>query len=330
MRVLMGMVFFCMVAVASGEDEVKLKNGDRVTGTVKSMAGGTLVLKTAHSGDLKIDWTQVASVTINAPTRVRLTTGETLEGKIAPGAEGRVKIESGGTVAPVEVDPAKVTHFNQPPAEWHGALGASAKATDGNTHVRSFLISGEGTRETENDQMLLRAIFRYAEQSGVLLERNAYGIVKYSYKFTPRFYGYVSEELQGDTFKDLKLGSITSVGAGLILLKEDWIDLSAEAGFAYFSNDFRVAPDESHPGGRAAARMRVTLPLGFEFRDTFTIYPNFEDAQDFQIRNEATLGNSLGGGLSLLGGVITEYDRQPSPGLRRHDNTYFVGLGFTF
>jgi putative salt-induced outer membrane protein YdiY len=330
MRVLTGVVLFAMVAFASAEDEVKLKNGDRITGTVKSLSGGKLVIATAHSGALKIDWTQVASVKIDVPTKVRLVTGESLEGKISPGAEGRIKIESGGTVAPVEVEPVKVTHFNQPPVEWHGSLGASAKATDGNTHVRSFLVAGEGIRETEQDQILLRAILRYAEDSGVLMERNAYGIVKYSYKFTPRFYGYVSEELLGDTFKDLRLGSITSIGVGYVILKEEWVDLSAEAGFAYFSNDFRVATDESHPGGRVSAKLRLALPLNFEFKDTFTIYPNFEDSQDFQIRNEATLGTAIGGGWSLLGGVITEYDRQPSPGLRRHDNTYFVGLGFTF
>jgi putative salt-induced outer membrane protein YdiY len=330
MRAMLGVLLFAMVAVASGEDEVKLKNGDRITGTVKSLAGGKLVVETAHSGALKIDWAQVASLKVDAPIKVRLATGETLEGKIGPGAEGRLKIESGGTAAPVEVDPAKVTHFNQPPAEWHGAFTAAAKATDGNTHVRSFLIAGEGIRDTEADQLLLRAIFRYAEQSGVLSERNAYGIVKYSYKLTPRLYAYLSEELLGDTFKDLSLGSVTSIGLGYVLVKEEWIDLSVEAGIAYFSNNFNVAKDESHIGGRAAVKFRMALPLGFELKETFTIYPNFEDSQDFQIRNEATLGTQLGKGWSLLGGVITEFDKTPSPGLERRDDTYFIGLGYSF
>jgi hypothetical protein len=74
----------------------------------------------------------------------------------------------------------------------------------------------------------------------------------------------------------------------------------------------------------------VALPLGIDLRDNFTLYTNFEDSQDFQIRNELTLGTSLGGGWDLLGGVITEYDRKPSAGLERQDDTYFVGLGYTF
>jgi putative salt-induced outer membrane protein YdiY len=322
--------FLMVVTVASADDEVKLKNGDHLTGKVISLAGGKLLLETTHSGSLKIDWTQVISVKTDAPIKVKLSTGDILEGKVVPGQEGRLRIETPGAATPVEVDLAKVAAFNEAPAQWHGALSAAGKATDGNTHNRSFLISGEGTRETEMDLFLIRAIFRYGQQSGTLTERNAYGIGKYNYKFTPRFYVYVSEELLGDTFKDLSLESISSIGVGYEFLKEKAIDFSAEAGFAYFSNDFRVAPDESHAGARVAAKLRVALPLGLEFKDPFTIYPNFEHSQDYQLRNEATLGTALGSGWAALGGVITEFDNRPSPGLKKQDDTYFVGLGYTF
>ncbi|MBI3857129.1 MAG: DUF481 domain-containing protein [Planctomycetes bacterium] len=330
MRTLSAAFLFALAAAGLADDEVKLKNGDRLTGKITSLSGGKLVLETGHSGPLKIDWAQVLSIRTDAPLKVKLATGETLEGKVVPGAEGRLKVESGGTVAPVEVELAKITHFNEAPPQWHGTLSASGKATDGNTHTRAFLVSAEGSRESEADLLMMRALFRYGQTSGLLTERNAYGIVKYNYKVTPRFYGYISEELMGDSFKDLSIGTITSIGVGYDVLKESWIDLATEAGFAYFTNDFNVAPDESHPGARAAAKLRVALPLGFEFRDNFTIYPNFKHSQDFQIRNEATLGTALGGGWNLLGGVITEYDRKPSPGLKSQDDTYFVGLGYKF
>jgi len=331
MRAFLGIAaVFVLAAGAAADDEVKLKNGDRLTGKVTSLAGGKLVLETGHSGPLKIDWAQVVSIKTDNPVKVKMITGELFEGKVSPGADGRMKIDTQGAAAPVEVDLAKVTHFNQAPAQWHGSVTASGKATDGNTHVRSFLITGEGTRETEADLLLIRAIFRYAQQSGQLVERNAYGIGKYNLKITPSFYGYLSEELLGDVFKDLRIGTITSVGAGYVFLKEKEIDLAAEAGFAYFTNDFKVAPDESHPGARIAMKLRVALPFGFELKDMFTIYPNFKHSQDYQIRNEAKLGTALGGGWTLLGGVITEFDNRPSPGLKKQDDTFFVGLGLTF
>ncbi|HVE39220.1 MAG TPA: DUF481 domain-containing protein [Planctomycetota bacterium] len=330
MRVLSIAVLFLGISVAFADDEVKLKNGDRLSGSIKSLAGGKLVIETPETGPIKVDWSQVVSVKTDNPVKVKLITGDLIEGKIVPGAEGKLKVESGGTVAPVEVEMTKISHFNQPPVQWHGTLNAAAKATDGNTHVRSFLVAGDGTRETDSDLILIRAIFRYAEQNGLLSERNSYGMGQYNLKITPRFYAYLSEELQGDTFKDLRLRTITSVGVGYEILKEKDYELAAEGGLAYITNDFRVASDESHLGARVSVRGRLALPLGFELKELFTIYPNFKHSQDYQFRNEATLGTALGGGWTALGGVITEFDNKPSPGIKKQDDTYFIGLGFTF
>jgi hypothetical protein len=324
------LLFFLMAVVAFGEDEVKLRNGDRLTGKVTSMAGGKLVLETMYAGTLKIDWAQVVSVKTDAPVKVTLSTGEVLDGKLEPGQDGRLKIDTTGAAAPAEVDLAKVKYFNKPPVQWHGNINIAGKITEGNTQTKSFLISAEGTRDTEEDQFLLRAIFRYGETSGTLTERNTYGIGKYSYKLTPALYAYVSEELMSDTFRDISLESITSVGAGYELVKESWIDYSVEAGIAYFSITHRQFPDQAYMGARAASKLRVALPLGFELKDTFIIYPNFKDSQAYQLRNEATIGTALGGGWNLLGGVITEYSRKPPPGIKTTDDTYFVGVGLSF
>lgn len=330
MRHLASILLLVMIGTAAAEDEVKLKNGDRLSGKITGLGGGKLTIVTPEAGPVKLDWAQVVSVKTDEPVKVKMTTGEMVEGKIVPGADGRLKVETQGAAAAVEIDLAKVKAFNEPPAAWHGKLSAAARTTDGNTKETSVLVSGAATRETEMDVLMAKAIFRYGTTDSVLTERNAYGIGKYSLKMSPTLYVYVSEELLGDTFKDLRIGTITSVGAGVVILKEAAIDLSAEIGPAFITNDFRVAPDESHAGIRASTYLRVALPLGFEFRDNFTIYTNFEESQDFQLRNEATLGTALGGGWDLLGGVITEYDKTPSAGLGRRDDTYFIGLGYTF
>lgn len=310
-------------------DEVVLKNGDKLTGKVLGLAGGRLALETPHAGVLKIDWAQVASVRTEAPVRVKLQSKEEHAGKLSAGAEGRLRIEPEAAAA-VEIDPAAVTHFNEPPAAWHGSLTLSARATDGNTHTTQFLAAGEATLARESDLVLLRSIYRYGDRSGDVQERNVYGLAKYQYFLSERLYAFLSVEALHDKFKDLRGGFIVSVGAGVQVLKEEAIDLSAEAGAAYFANHFYVAEDEDHAGARVSARVRVALPLGFEFKDLFTWYPNFEDWGDWQIRNEATLGTALGGGWALLGGVITEIDNEPPEGLEEYDNTYFVGLGLSF
>ncbi len=314
-----------------GADELVLKNGDKVSGKVLSLDKGSLSFETPYAGVLKVKWDQVASVKTDGKVKVRLATKELLEGKLSPGGEGRLQVAVEGAAAPVEVEMDKVARFNEPGVQWHGSLNVAARATDGNTDTEAGLIAGEATRTTDNDVFLVRCIVRYGRKNGELQERNGYALGKYQKTITAGLYGFISAEFLSDRFKDLYLGTVLSVGVGYEILKEGWIDLAAEAGIAYFDNVYReIQEDESHVGGRFSSRLRVALPLGFEFKDLFTFYPNFEETDDWQIRNEATLGTQIGGGWSLLGGVITEFDNEPPAGLEEMDNTYFVGLGYKF
>ena len=55
-------LLFCTiacVAVAANAEQVTLKNGDKITGTVVKSDGKTLVFKTDYAGDLSISWAAI-------------------------------------------------------------------------------------------------------------------------------------------------------------------------------------------------------------------------------------------------------------------------------
>src|SRR5258708_596800 len=118
MRALVSILLFGMLSLAAADDEVKLKNGDRLSGKVVGLAGGKLVMETTETGPVKLDWAQIVSIKTDAPIKLKLATGEWLEGKVSPGAEGKLKVESAGTAAPVEVEYPKVKSINEPPVAW--------------------------------------------------------------------------------------------------------------------------------------------------------------------------------------------------------------------
>src|SRR5271167_629864 len=47
-------------ATASYAEQVTLKNGDHLTGSIVSMDGKKLVLKTTYAGEVPIDWAEVS------------------------------------------------------------------------------------------------------------------------------------------------------------------------------------------------------------------------------------------------------------------------------
>ncbi len=61
-------------------DEVTLKNGDRITGTVVRKEGNTPVLKSDALGTLNVPWDQPAEMRSDKPVLLVLTDGRTLEG----------------------------------------------------------------------------------------------------------------------------------------------------------------------------------------------------------------------------------------------------------
>jgi putative salt-induced outer membrane protein YdiY len=329
MRLTVLLAALVVAAVEARADEVVMKNGDKITGKVVDLAGGKLRVETAHSGVVVLEWSQVATIKTDAPVKVKLATGETVEGKIGAGQDGKILVESPGA-GPLELTSDRIKSFNEPPVSWHGAVDLAARTSDGNTHSTSMLLAFEASRATEVDKLLWKAVFRYGETRNIITERNGYGMVKYDYLFSERVYGFVVGELLSDKFKDLQLRSVVAAGAGYIFLKSPEMDFWGDAGLAYVDNDLRDGDDEAHAGARISAHVRKTLPLGFELVDDVTFLPNFEEGDNWQLRNDLALTTALGQGWSFKGGMITEYDNDPPDGLREHDDTYYVGLGYRF
>jgi putative salt-induced outer membrane protein YdiY len=328
MRFVLCLALAVLAAPDAVADEVVMKNGDKISGKVVNLGGGKLKVETPHSGVVVLEWAQVASIRTDEAVKVKLTTGEVFEGKIGAGQDGKILVDAPG--GKLEVTPDKVKSLNEPPTAWHGSVDLAGRKTDGNTHNASMLLAAEIFRTTEKDRILLKAVFRYDETSGVVEERNTYAIAKYDYLFSDRIYAYASGELFSDKFKDLTLRSILAIGVGHIFEKSPAFDLWGDIGIAHVESEYHEADHESYPGGRISAHVRHILPLGFEVVDDIVFLPNFEEGDAWILRNELALTTSLGHGLGFKAGMITDYDNDPPDDIREHDNTYFFGVNYKF
>ena len=82
-------------AGAAMADEVKLSNGDRLTGTITEIAGGKLKIKTALAGDVVVDTKDVVTFSTDNPVTLKLKDGQTVERKVAASATKRGMIRAG-------------------------------------------------------------------------------------------------------------------------------------------------------------------------------------------------------------------------------------------
>ncbi len=76
-------------------DVVRLKNGDQVTGEIKSLLRGQLELSTDHMGTILIEWEQVDEILSNTGQSIELTNGTRFFGTLdKPKAESFVRINT--------------------------------------------------------------------------------------------------------------------------------------------------------------------------------------------------------------------------------------------
>ena len=75
-------------------DQVSLKNGDRLTGTIIKYEGENLILKSEFAGEVKIQWDAVERISSAQPVYVTSKDGRLLLGTITT-AEGVVEVQTG-------------------------------------------------------------------------------------------------------------------------------------------------------------------------------------------------------------------------------------------
>lgn len=87
------------LANPAAADQIVLKNGDRLTGTIVKSDGKTLVLKSDLVGEVAIALDDIANVTADKPLYVTLSDGRTVSGLVtAKNSQFEIKSNNGAVV----------------------------------------------------------------------------------------------------------------------------------------------------------------------------------------------------------------------------------------
>src|ERR1039457_5994746 len=90
-RILSLSLLVCLAVSAAWADQVVLKPGDRVTGSIIQKAGKPLPIKTDPFGVVTTSWDRVESVRADKPVHVVLADGKTVQGTLAT-TNGKVEV----------------------------------------------------------------------------------------------------------------------------------------------------------------------------------------------------------------------------------------------
>ncbi|MCS6289833.1 MAG: DUF481 domain-containing protein [Nitrospira sp.] len=325
-------------------DAVTLKDGTVIYGQVLGMIAGELHIRTSFgptAGDdiVKVMWPNVSKLVVNRPVPFSLKEGTTVVGTAQPGEPGTMILNAAPTGTPMAIPLNTVIGMNQPAVIYTGALQAGFSQTTGNSHLRNGSLLGELSARSESLRLTILGRYIYGDTAQNLIVRNSRGTIKLDFFLSKRLYWFASAYFEQDTFQDLKLRTALASGPGYQFLDRGDLTgffkdmtLWAEAGAAYFNEDFKLADDRSSTRGRWAVKWNWPLWGG----DQVSLYHFQEGFQSLANSKDLYLTADTGLRFKVWGGLVSgfqwtmRYNKNPPPGVSDTDNLYLITLGYSF
>lgn len=312
-------------------DEVRLLNGDRLTGEIIKMEEGRLTVKTPHSGNVTIDWKQVQSLSSEKPFKVQVdgkTEAETLVDLFFGKA---LIVEATELGTPGTIALSEVKAINLEPVRYRGTVNIGGNSTQGNTDTRAVNASTRWTIRSERHRFLLEGKYNYGEVGSRVTVRNSLATLKYDLFLSKNVFANAEGLFEKDTFQNLTLRTTLGAGLGYQFLESARATVAGVAGLAYVSEDYTNAPQTRTPSARWSLRTEFTL-----VPDRVKVFHKHEGFYDFAERNAIRFFADQGIRVTVYENLFVnfEYDLRyngaPAPGRKRTDEAFIFGLGYEF
>lgn len=350
MKVMIAFLF--LINYYAVADQVSLKNGDRITGTIVKSDGKTLVLHTADLGDININWNAIKGLQSEQPLHVQGPNSTTAVGTVtSSNSELDVATTSGRVAVPLaavqalspEAEYEKTVHpslFQ----EWKGGVNAGFSLTGGNSETTNLALGFVAARQTLHDKLSAYANSVYATSTTTVVTttvppiitrtsttsaNTAGGGLRYDRDFDSKLFAFGAGDFFADALQSLNLRSVFSGGLGYHAIKNDRTTLDFLGGLNY--------THESYVG---LTRNLVALTLGEELmhkvrantvlNQQFFIFPDLNNPGEFRGTfnfGSVTKITKIFGWQNSFSDV---YVSNPPVGKRQNDVILTTGLNVSF
>ncbi|MES2499841.1 MAG: DUF481 domain-containing protein [Pseudomonadota bacterium] len=316
-------------------DEVRLKNGDVLTGTIIKKETDKLIFNTSYAGDISIVWSQISTLTSTSPVKVFLADEINMTGTIDESEPGRAIIRIVNTDVESDFDLNELTYINPSPevsgigVVWSGNINLGGALTEGNTDTSLVRADGETIARTKNNRFTLGGVLNRAKSNNVDTEYNSRAYAKYDKFLTKKWYLYTNITLENDRFRDIDLRSTTGVGNGYQIYEQDDLNLAIEGGINYIKVDYDIADDESYASGRWALRYdQKPMSGNVQFFHQHEILFGLEKTANTLVFSKTGLRVPIAKNLNASTQVNFDYNSKPAENRKKMDKTLLFSLGY--
>jgi putative salt-induced outer membrane protein YdiY len=324
-----------LIPVTVLSDEVFMKNGDHLTGTVKATKDRKLILKTSYSGEIGIALADIQRVVTDKPVSVTLDDESKLTGILSSpdGAEMRIAADVDQEAQTVSM--ANITAIAIPEIPGVKIKGSSNVGLDmnrGNTDQDTYHLDAESIFRWPDDRVTLDGSGDLEKSNGEKTKQQATLGGKYDHFMNRQWYLYSGLGFEHDKFADLTLRTTLSAGSGYQIYETDRTNLSIEAGPAYIWEDYDKSEDQDYAAAHWGLRFDHYLVEAWKLQvfHKHTLDWNVEEASAYLFKSATGLRIPI---FDILQATVqVNYDRNnnPAAGAKKDDYEYLLTGGYTW
>lgn len=343
-RVFVLLLSCCFCGTLAAE-QVTLKNGDRVTGTIVNMTDKKLTIKTDYAGVITIDWDAVAQFSSSQPMVVTKTDKQVVSGAVnAQESEVTVSTSAGAQAIPKADVAVMRSTADQAAYEkslhpgffeaWTGGGSFGLGLARGNSDTTNIALGFAADRKTTSDEWNIVAASLYSTSTVANVTTpsasNFFGGIRYSRNFTKRLFGF---GLFGGGYDHLqlldeRLSPAGGLGFHAIASKNTTLDILGGIGYTY----------ENYSTGLVNNFVNITV--GEEFAHNFNaktaitenlyIFPYLNDLGNYRGTFNFGVASKFYKSLTWNVNFGDIYNSVPVVGLKNNDLVLTTGVGVTF
>jgi putative salt-induced outer membrane protein len=354
------LLVFLGLTSAAFADQITLKNGDHLSGTIVKSDGKVLVLHTEFAGDVTLQFAAITQITADKPLHVALKNGQTVVGPITT-SDGKLEVTP-KTGAPVETPAESVVAIRNDADQlayekalhpgllegWNGGANVGFSLTRGNSQTENLALAFTAARATKTDKLSLytNAIYGTNQLATPSTTANTEaGGIRYDHNVNPKMFGFVAADFSSNALQDLNLRSVGSVGVGYHAIKNDrtTLDLLAGANFTDENytqtiTDTTVTPPTIttsklvHNFGALTLGEELTHKVGKTtvLTQKLYLYPNLTQTGEYRGTFDLGLVTKISKWLGWQNQFGDIYVSNPPSGTRQNDVVLTTGLNLSF
>jgi putative salt-induced outer membrane protein len=339
MERLLAQILFLVLILSTptfAANEIRLKNGDRLSGKIVSKDEGSVVLETDYAGQITINMSFIEEIVETDSETSEISEDETEEESKDELSEEVNVVEAKEPVVSAAPSRRRLIggeRFIGLADGWEGNANVGFSYTTGNSRTSTMTTGIRGVKTGETDKLTVYARSLWNSNRNAALNtttQNAvWGGLRYDRRIGDRLFGFGSYDFERDRPRRLNFRSVLGGGLGHHTIKSENTELDLIFGTAW-NRTWQVGQNTDTPEGLAGNTLKHRFNGRLRFQQTFTFFQNMTDANEFRFILDATVTADLTRRIGLHFTVGDRFNNDPARNARKNDFLFTTGLRWNF